>query len=108
MNVVEVRQYQTAEGRRPLAEWLEGLRDRVAVRRVVARLDRLSLGLRGDWKSVGAGVYELRIDHGPGYRVYFGQEGDALILLLCGGAKRTQNRDIETAHAYWKDHQTRL
>jgi putative addiction module killer protein len=105
--MVEVRQYQTAEGRRPLTEWLDGLRDGAARSRIVARLDRLTAGLRGDWKSVGGGVYELRIDHGPGYPVYYGQEGNTLILLLCGGDKRTQAKDIEQAHAYWKDYKTR-
>lgn len=104
---MEVRQYQTPEGRRPLAEWLDGLRDGTARTRIVARLDRLTAGLRGDWKSVGSGIYELRIDHGPGYRVYYAQEGNALILLLCGGDKRTQTKDIEQAYAYWKDYKTR-
>jgi putative addiction module killer protein len=69
--------------------------------------DRLQTGLLGDWDSVGEGVYELRIDFGPGYRVYFGQEGKLLILLLCGGDKSTQTKDIKRAHAYWKDYQTR-
>lgn len=104
---MEVRQYQTAEGRKPLAEWLDGLRDRLARARIVGRLERLGLGVRGDWKSVGGGVCELRIDHGPGYRVYFGQDGDTLILLLCGGDKRTQAKDIEQAHGYWKDYKAR-
>lgn len=60
-----------------------------------------------DWKSVGSGVCELRIDHGPGYRVYFGQEGTTWVLLLCGGEKSTQTNDIETAHGYWKDYKAR-
>jgi putative addiction module killer protein len=66
---VKVRRYQTAEGKVPLSEWLDGLRDGRARARIVARLDRLSIGLLGDWKSVGEGVRELRIDYGPGYRV---------------------------------------
>lgn len=107
MAIVEIRQYQTVDGRTPVAEWLDGLRDSVARARIVARLDRLSAGLRGDWKSVGAGVSELRIDHGPGYRVYYAQEGDTVVLLLCGGSKRTQAKDIERAHAYWKDYKAR-
>jgi len=74
----------------------------------VARLDRLKAGLLGDWKSVGDGICELRIDHGPGYRVYYGQVGKTLILLLCGGDKSTQAKDIETANAYWKDYKARL
>ena len=103
----KVVRYQTVDGRTPLAEWLDGLADRQAQARIVARLDRLNGGLFGDWKSVGGGVCELRIDHGPGYRVYFGQDGKTLILLLCGGAKRTQAKDIEKAHAYWKDYKAR-
>lgn len=67
----------------------------------------LSAGLFGDWKSVGGGVCELRVDHGPGYRVYYGQDGNTLILLLCGGTKRTQAKDVEKAHAYWKDDKAR-
>ncbi|HEY4210145.1 MAG TPA: type II toxin-antitoxin system RelE/ParE family toxin [Steroidobacteraceae bacterium] len=90
-----------------MTEWLERLRDRAARLRIVARLDRLTEGLRGDWRSVGGGVYELRVDYGPGYRVFYGQDGDALILLLCGGTKRTQDSDIEKAHAYWKDYKAR-
>jgi putative addiction module killer protein len=104
---VEVRRYQTVEGRVPLSEWLDGLRDGRARARIVARVDRLSVGLLGDWKSVGDGVYELRIDYGPGYRVYYGQDGDILILLLSGGDKRTQRKDIEKAHGYWKDYNAR-
>jgi putative addiction module killer protein len=73
------------------------LRDWIDLQRVCA----------GNWKNVGGGVCELRIDHGPGYRVYYGQEGETLILLLCGGTKRTQAKDIEKAHAYWKDYKAR-
>lgn len=107
MPTVIVRRYATADSRVPVDEWLFGLRDLVTRSRIAARIARLEEGLRGDWKSVGGGIYELRIDYGPGYRVYYGQEGDALILLLCGGAKRTQEKDIERAHAYWKDYKTR-
>jgi putative addiction module killer protein len=108
MATLEVREYQTAEGKTPLTEWLEGLRDSPTRGRIVARLDRLKAGLLGDWKSVGGSICELRIDHGPGYRVYYRQEGKTLILLLCGGDKSTQAKDIETAHAYWKDYKARL
>jgi putative addiction module killer protein len=72
---VKVRRYQTAVGKVPLSEWLDGLRDGRARARIVARLDRLSVGLLGDWKSVGEGVSELRVDYGPGCRVYYGQDG---------------------------------
>lgn len=104
---MEVRRYQTVDGKIPLSEWLEGLRDGKTRARIIARLDRLQAGLLGDWKSVGSGVCELRIDHGPGYRVYFGQEGTTWVLLLCGGEKSTQSKDIEKAHGYWKDYKAR-
>lgn len=105
--MIEIRQYLTADGRAPFAEWMGTLRDRQAQARIVTRIDRLQAGLRGDWKTVGAGVFELRIDSGPGYRVYCGQDGETLVLLLCAGDKRSQADDIETAHAYWKDYKTR-
>jgi putative addiction module killer protein len=108
MATLEIREYQTAEGKTPLTEWLGGLRDGPTRSRIVARLDRLKAGLLGDWKSVGNGLCELRIDHGPGYRVYYAQESKTLILLFCGGDKSTQAKDIETAHAYWKDYKARL
>ena len=81
------------------ARWLAGLRDRRAVARINARIRRLSLGNPADVKPVGEGVSEMRIDYGPGYRVYFVQHGPELILLLAGGDKRSQNRDIALALA---------
>lgn len=77
--------------------WLSALRDRPARARINIRIDRLGLGNPGDVKPVGGGVSELRIDHGPGYRVYFARRGTALIVLLAGGDKSTQDRDIRTA-----------
>lgn len=85
--------------------WLSGLRDRRAVARIAARLDRLAAGNPGDAEPVGEGVSELRISYGPGYRVYFIQRGPVLIILLCGGDKSTQARDITKAKALageWK------
>ena len=79
------------------AKWIDGLRDIRARARVQARIERLTLGHAGDAKSVGEGVSELRIDYGPGYRVYFKKQGQTLIVLLAGGDKRTQSRDIKTA-----------
>ena len=78
--------------------WFSGLRDRQAHRRIQVRIDRLETGNFGDVRPVGHGVSELRIDHGPGYRVYFVQRGATLVILLAGGDKRTQTRDIATAH----------
>lgn len=85
--------------------WLSELRDRRAVARIAARLDRLASGNPGDAQPVGNGVSELRINHGPGYRVYFIQRGPVLIILLCGGNKSSQDRDIKQAKALaaqWK------
>ena len=77
--------------------WLVGLKDRQARLRVISRIERLSAGNPGDVKPVGAGVSELRLDHGPGYRVYFMQRGALVIVLLAGGDKRTQDADIKLA-----------
>jgi putative addiction module killer protein len=89
--VIEVRQSPD------YASWFESLRDRVAKARIDIRIRRLSLGNAGDSKPVGDGVSELRIDHGPGYRVYFVQRGSVLIVLLAGGDKSTQAQDIRKA-----------
>lgn len=88
---MEIRQTET------YYEWFESLRDRQAQARINARIRRLSLGNPDDVKPVGAGVSELRIDYGPGYRIYFVQRGQTLVILLAGGDKRTQNRDIKKA-----------
>ena len=77
--------------------WLANLKDERARARVIARIDRLSLGNPGDVKPVGQGVSEMRIDYGPGYRVYFVQRGEVLIVVLAGGSKKTQSKDIELA-----------
>jgi putative addiction module killer protein len=76
---------------------MERLKDRVARNRIVARIDRAANGNLGDGKSVGGGVAEMRIDHGPGYRVYFARRGEQLIIILAGGTKRTQSADIRKA-----------
>lgn len=84
-------------------KWHESLRDGIAKARISARIDRLLLGHLGDAKPVGDGVSELRINHGPGYRLYFVQSGDVLIVLLCGGDKSTQARDIAAAKLLARD-----
>jgi putative addiction module killer protein len=91
--MVEIRQTET------YIQWFGALRDRQARNRIDIRIRRLSMGNPGDVKPVGSGVSELRIDYGPGYRVYFIQRGDIFIVLLAGGDKRTQDRDIQTALA---------
>lgn len=89
--MVEVRQTETFD------RWFRKLRDRRARARIQIRIDRLVLGLPGDVRPVGEGVSELRVDYGPGYRVYFAQRGETLIVLLAGGDKGSQDRDISTA-----------
>ena len=88
------------------ADWLNNLRDGVAVKAIKRRIARVQIGLFGDTKSVGDGVFELRVDHGPGYRVYFARHGDVVVLLLCGGDKKSQQRDIARAKTLvveWKE-----
>ena len=100
----EIDYYENAAGKRPFKEWLEGMKDMNGRAKIRIRLDRARLGNLGDHKHVDTGVWEMRIDYGPGYRVYFGKEGNQLLLLLIGGDKSTQGRDIERAHGYWQDH----
>jgi putative addiction module killer protein len=88
----------------PFSDWLASLVDARAVGIVRARLNRIRLGNFGDCKSVGGGVEELRIDFGPGYRIYYGREGRLVVILLCGGSKGTQARDILRAQKYWKEY----
>ena len=103
----ELKEYLTEAGRNPFREWLHSLRDPQARARIRVRLNRVRLGNLGDCKYVGDGVMEFRLDFGLGYRVYFGQDGEVLVILLCGGDKRTQTRDISTAKAYWQTYQRR-
>ncbi len=103
----EVRIYARPDGSEPFAEWLRGLRDKAGRNRVRQRINRLRTGHFGDVRSVGDRVQELRIHTGPGYRVYFGREGDAVVILLCGGDKGTQTRDIERARDHWRDYRSR-
>lgn len=100
--MIEIRKYRRADGVVPFDRWMAKLKDERAKARVLVQLDRLRLGLPGDWKSVGEGVLELRIFEGKGYRVYFAREGRSIVILLCGGDKSTQARDIEQAQSYWQ------
>lgn len=103
----EVRVYQTEDGKRPFNLWMRRLRDTRARQRIRARIERVGLGNFGDPKSVGDAVIELRVDYGPGYRVYFGRDGDEVVILLIGGDKRKQDRDISMAKDYWADYKAR-
>jgi putative addiction module killer protein len=103
----EIKHYLTESGSDTFADWFDALRDRMAKARIAQRIDRMTLGNFGDCKPVGDGVWEIRIDHGAGYRVYYAQAGAKLVLLLVGGDKRTQTADIATAQRYWTDWQKR-
>jgi putative addiction module killer protein len=96
--------YETEDGQRPFRKWLDSLRDKTTIARINARIARIASGNFGDAKSVGEGVMELRLAFGSGYRVYLGQDGDQLVILLSGGDKSTQERDIVTAKSYWTDY----
>lgn len=97
--------YQTQEGKEPFTRWRQKLKDRMTVARIDRRIERLGTGHYGDAKAVGSGVIELRLFFGPGYRVYFAEDGVRLVVLLCGGDKGSQDRDIEAAQSYWQDYQ---
>jgi putative addiction module killer protein len=99
--------YETEQGEVPFLEWLYSLRDRASRARIKKRLDRVELGNFGDYKAVGEGVCELRIDYGPGYRVYYANVDMRIILLLCGGDKDTQEGDIDQAKQFWNDFKQR-
>ena len=103
----ELRHYTTLEGKDLFAEWLNKLKDRHAQARISARLLRLQYGNFGECRSVGGGVWEQKIDWGPGYRVYYAVEGKCVVLLCDGGDKRTQDADIKRAIVRWNEWQKR-
>ena len=102
-----VQEYITADGKNPFRDWLRNLRDVSARAKIRVRLNRVRLGNFGDAKAVGEGLCELRVPHGPGYRVYFARAGQTVVLLLCGGDKSSQVKDIKVAREYWLDYQRR-
>jgi putative addiction module killer protein len=104
---MELRRYLTASGRDVFGEWLAGLRDTRTKAKIIARLDRLSAGNFGDCKALRGGLFELRINWGPGYRVYYALVDRVCVLLLCGGDKRKQSSDIKRALEYLKDYRER-
>jgi putative addiction module killer protein len=104
---MQILHYLTPDGRDPYQDWLDGLRDRRARVAIDRRVQRLTRGNFGDHKFCRDGVWELRIDTGPGYRVYYAQVDQAIVLLLCGGDKRDQSSDIDKAVISWRDWQKR-
>ena len=104
MSLIQVDHYQTPEGRFPFKEWIEGLEDKQSRFVIDRRIARIALGNLGDYRSVGGGVSEMRIHFGPGFRVYFLMDGAKAVVLLCGGDKRSQRRDIAAARRYAEDY----
>ena len=104
--MIELREYIDAKGRSPYARWFNRLNAQAAAK-VAITLIRMEQGNLSNAKGVGGGVLECRIDFGPGYRIYFGKEGDTLIVLLGGGTKKSQQQDIETARELWREYKRR-
>ena len=102
-NQKELRYFTTQAGKIPFLDWLNGLKDPVIRLRIRRRLDRIEIGNFGDCEPVGEGVSELRLFFGPGYRIYFAEYDDEIIILLCGGDKSSQKKDIKTAKMYWHE-----
>ncbi len=100
----EIVIYRDERGNRPFSEWLDGLKDIKVRQRILARLRRLEQGNFGDCKPIGEGLSELRLFFGAGYRVYFGENAGQIVIILCGGDKASQNKDIKIAKARWKEH----
>ena len=104
--MIEIREYVNTEGRSPYGKWFDGLNAQAAAK-VATALVRMEQGNLSNAKGIGAGVSEYRIDFGPGYRIYFGKDGDMLIILLGGGTKKRQQRDIEVAKTLWREYKQR-
>ena len=104
---MEIAHYLTADGHDPVQDSMDAVRDMRARVAILRRIERVKLGNFGDHKFCRDGVWELRIDTGPGYRVYYAQAGQTLVLLLCCGDKRSQTSDIERAAEYWQDWERR-
>jgi putative addiction module killer protein len=101
--MLDIRYYVAASGEEPFAEWFAE-RDAAAGAKIARALARMEQGNLSNVKSVGEGVLEYRIDFGPGYRIYFGRDGETIVILLTGGTKKRQQRDIDAARAYWRDY----
>jgi len=103
-NEISIEIYQDERGREPFTEWLNSIKDQQTVARIDNRLERVRRGNFGDYRSLGGGLYELRLQFGPGYRIYYGRIGEELVILLAGGDKSTQPRDIRRAQQLWEDY----
>jgi putative addiction module killer protein len=99
-----VKTYKDEYGNEPFIDWLKSIKDKTIQVRIRSRLMRIEQGNLGDHRSIGEGIYELKLHFGAGYRIYYGQVGDEIVLLLSGGDKSTQERDIQRARYYWHDY----
>jgi putative addiction module killer protein len=106
MDEIEIKSFVERSGRIPFQAWVDAL-DKQAQAKIAVALTRLARGNRSHVKGIGAGVAELKVDFGPGYRIYFGQDGQTLIILLAGGTKKRQGEDIVTAKARWAEYKVR-
>ncbi|MBS3029855.1 MAG: type II toxin-antitoxin system RelE/ParE family toxin [Dolichospermum sp. DET50] len=102
----EIQRYIKPDGKIPFDDWFDNLRDIKAQIKINKRLNRVNLGNLGDYRALREGVFELKIDYGSGYRIYFGQIGTTIVLLLCGGDKSTQDQDIHQAIEYWQNYRS--
>ena len=102
-----INEYIDDSGKSLYADWLKNLRDAKAKAKIMMQVDKMELGLFGDVEAIGEGLSELRIHYGPGYRVYYGKEGQQVFLLLCVGDKSTQSKDIKKAKECWNNHKRR-
>ena len=102
-----IHEFTDEQGNSPYAEWLLSLRDARTKAKIIMQVDRMELGLLGDSGPIGQGLSELRIHYGPGYRVYYGKVNQNFYLLLCGGNKSTQSRDLKRAKVHWQHYQRR-
>jgi putative addiction module killer protein len=104
--VLHVREYVDTTGRSPFTKWLRALNVQAAAK-VATALERIAAGNLSNVKTVGSGVLEYRVEFGPGYRIYFGRDGDRLVILLAGGTKKRQQQDIRQAKVNWEDYRSR-
>ena len=104
--MIDIREYLDTRGHSPYAAWFDSLKAEVAAK-VATALARISLGNFSNVEGVGSGVFEYKLDYGPGYRIYFGKDGERVVILLGGGTKRRQQRDINSALTNWQDYKRR-
>ena len=105
----EVKNYKKRDGREPFTDWISEIKEKKTQAKLRAFIDRVALGgSKKNVEPVGDGVFELKMDYGPGYRIYYGEERQQIIILLLGGSKHRQQKDIDLAKEYWRDHHAKI